>query len=83
MIIQSKKVWIADQFISAAVELEQGKITGTAYTNAYNQGATAAKYAMDLLTGAKKKSAKTEIIKVPPFAATKDTVAQIKPEDRW
>ena len=26
MIIQSKKVWIADQFISAAVELEQGKI---------------------------------------------------------
>lgn len=28
MIIQSKKVWIADQFISAAVELEQGKITG-------------------------------------------------------
>ena len=25
MIIQSKKVWIADQFISAAVELEQGK----------------------------------------------------------
>ena len=28
MIIQSKKVWIADQFISAAVELEQGKVTG-------------------------------------------------------
>ena len=29
MIIQSKKVWIADQFISAAVELEQGKITAS------------------------------------------------------
>ena len=83
MIIQSKKVWIADQFISAAVELEQGKITGTAYTNAYDQGATAAKYALDLLSGAKKKADKTEMITVPPFAATKDSVAQIKPEQRW
>ena len=28
MIIQSKKVWLADQFVPAALELEQGKITG-------------------------------------------------------
>ena len=28
MIIQSKKVWLADQFVSAALELEQGRITG-------------------------------------------------------
>ena len=28
MIIQSKKVWIADQFIAAAVEMNDGKITG-------------------------------------------------------
>ena len=28
MIIQSKKVWIADQFISAAVEPSKVKITG-------------------------------------------------------
>ena len=28
MIIQSKKVWIADQFVPAALQLEEGKITG-------------------------------------------------------
>ena len=28
MIIQSKKVWIADQFIAAAIEMNDGKITG-------------------------------------------------------
>ncbi len=28
MIIQSKKVWIADQFVPAAIQLEEGKIAG-------------------------------------------------------
>lgn len=28
MLIQSKKVWIADQFIAAVIEMENGKITG-------------------------------------------------------
>lgn len=28
MLIQSKKVWIADQFVAAAIEMENGKITG-------------------------------------------------------
>ena len=28
MIIQSKKVWLADQFIAAAIEMNDGKITG-------------------------------------------------------
>ena len=77
------KIWGFNGQKSTLALIEQGKITGTAYTNAYNQGGTAAKYAMDLLTGAKKKEAKTEIIKVPPFAATKETVTQIKAEDRW
>ena len=27
MLIQSKKVWIADQFIAAELEIENGKIT--------------------------------------------------------
>ena len=30
MIIQSKKVWIADQFVPAAIEVKDGKIVGTA-----------------------------------------------------
>ena len=28
MLIQSKKVWIADQFVAAAIEMNDGKITG-------------------------------------------------------
>ncbi|WP_263769921.1 sugar ABC transporter substrate-binding protein [Propionivibrio soli] len=77
------KIWGFNGQKSTLTLIEQGKITGTAYTNAYNQGATAAKYALDMLSGAKKKGDKTEIVTVPPFAATKDTVAQIKPEERW
>lgn len=77
------KIWGFNGQKTTLALIEQGKITGTAYTNAYNQGATAAKYALDLLTGAKKKGAQTEIVKVPPFAATKDTVPQIRTEDRW
>ena len=77
------KIWGFNGQKSTLALIEQGKITGTAYTNAYDQGATAAKYALDLLSGAKKKGDKTEVITVPPFAATKDTVSQIKPEQRW
>ena len=36
MIIQSKKVWIADQFIPAQVEMENGKIVSVAPYNAKN-----------------------------------------------
>ena len=77
------QIWGFNGQKSTLALIEQGKITGTAYTNAYNQGATAAQYALDLLSGAKKKGAKTEIITVPPFAATKASVAQIKADDRW
>jgi len=77
------KIWGFNGQKSTLALIEQGKITGTAYTNAYDQGATAAKVALDLLSGAKKKADKTEVVIVPPFAATKDSVAQIKPEQRW
>ncbi len=77
------KIWGFNGQKSTLALIEQGKITGTAYTNAYDQGATAAKLALDLLAGTKKKGDKTEVITIPPFAATKDTVAQIKPEQRW
>lgn len=77
------QIWGFNGQKSTLALIEQGKITGTAYTNAYNQGATAAKCAIDLLTGARKKGAQTDYVRIPPFAATKGTVAQIKPEDRW
>ncbi len=77
------KIWGFNGQKSTLALIEQGKITGTAYTNAYNQGAAAAKYALDLLKGTKKKGAKTEIVTIAPFAAMKDTVAQISAADRW
>ncbi len=77
------RIWGFNGQKSTLALIEQGKITGTAYTNAFQQGAMAGKYALDLLSGVKKKGDKTDLIKVPPLAATKDTVSQIKPEDRW
>ena len=43
----------------------------------------AQEYLTPLAKDAKKKGAKTDVVTIPPFAATKDTVAQIKAEDRW
>lgn len=77
------KIWGFNGQKSTLALIEQGKITGTAYTNAYNQGSSAVQYALDLLNGSKKKGATTMMITIPPFAAMKDTVAQIKVEDRW
>ena len=77
------RIWGFNGQKSTLALIEQGKITGTAYTNAFQQGAMAGKYALDLLSGVKKKGDKTDLIKVPPLAATKDTVSQIKPEERW
>jgi ABC-type sugar transport system substrate-binding protein len=77
------RIWGFNGQKSTLALIEQGKIAGTAYTNAFNQGAAAAKYAMELLTGTKKKGEKTFIMTVPPLPAMKETVGQIKAEDRW
>lgn len=76
-------IWGFNGQMSTLKLIAEGKVTGTAYTNAYAQGGTAAKYAMDLLTGNKKEAAATEEITVPPFAAMQDTVGQIADADRW
>jgi ribose transport system substrate-binding protein len=68
---------------STLVQIEQGKVFGTAYTNAYDQGATAAKLALQVLKAGTKKFSETKIVTVPPFLATKDTVSQIPAANRW
>ena len=64
---------------------EQGKLSGTAYNNCFEQGVLVANKLYDRLV--KKmgpaKAAATEIIQIPPFAATPETVKQIDAEDRW
>lgn len=77
------KIWGFNGQKSTLTLIEEGKITGSAYTNAYKQGATAAMRVIDLLTGKKSKGATTETIIIPPFAATKDSVKQIESIDRW
>ena len=36
MVIQSKKVWLADQFVPAAIEVNDGRITATSKCHLYS-----------------------------------------------
>ncbi len=79
------KVWGANGQKSTLAFIEQGKIAGTAYNNCFDQGSLVATMLLERLT--KKlgpaKAAATEIIQIPPFAATAETVKQIAADDRW
>jgi ribose transport system substrate-binding protein len=78
-------IWGADGEKKALQYIEQGKLTGTIYTNCYDQGATAARMAMYAI-GAEvdgSKFTKTPIIKMAPIVVTKSTVASIAEKDRW
>ena len=77
------KIWGFNGQTSTLIQIEQGKVTGTAYTNAYEQGAIAARMALDVLRAGTKKFTKTQVITIPPFMATKETVSQITPNIRW
>jgi len=77
------KIWGFNGQKSTLALIEEGKITGSAYTNAYQQGSTAAMRAIELLSGKRTKGATTETITIPPFPATKESVGQIQQIDRW
>ena len=77
------RIWGFNGQKSTLTLIEEGKITGSAYTNAYQQGSTAAMRAIELLTGKRAKAATTETITIPPFPATRETVGQIQQIDRW
>lgn len=79
------KIWGANGQSSTLKLIEEGKIAGTAYNDSINQGAVAGNLAMYLLTGGggPSKAPATGVIKIAPFAATKDTVGQIQPAARW
>jgi len=79
------KIWGANGQKSTLELIEQGKIAGTAYNNCYAQGTLIAEMLMERLTKhlGPSKDPETKVIQIPPFAATKETVGQIPPEDRW
>jgi ABC-type sugar transport system substrate-binding protein len=79
------KIWGANGQKSTLALIEQGKIAGTAYNNCFDQGSLIANMLYERLT--KKlgpaKDPETNIIQIPPFAATQETIKQIALEDRW
>ncbi len=81
--LKDVKIWGFNGQMSTLVQIEQGKVTGTAYTNAFEQGAIAARLALDVLRAGTKKFTKTQVVTIPPFMATIDNVSQITPNIRW
>jgi ABC-type sugar transport system substrate-binding protein len=78
-------IWGADGEKDALTMIEEGKLTGTIYTNCYAQGATTARLAMFLLSSNihPTEIPKTGVIEIAPVAVTKDNVDTIREEDRW
>ena len=69
----------------AAKVIESGDMTGTIYTNSWDEGSTAAKIAL-LMIGSEYDSAvltETPQVIMEPIVVTIDTVGTIPPEDRW
>lgn len=78
-------IWGADGEKDALSMIEEGTLTGTIYTNSWDQGSTAAKIAL-LMIGSEFDSSvlsKTPQVMMEPVVATKDTVGTIAEEDRW
>jgi len=77
--------WGLDGEKDALTMIEQGKLTGTIYTNCFEQGATALRLAEYLMTSgiSTKNVDKTGVIQIAPMVVRKENVAEIKPEDRW
>lgn len=78
-------IWGANGETKALNYIEQGLMTGTIYTNIYDQGATAARLAMMYIGGNIDTSTftQTPLIKMAPIAVTIDNVASIAEADRW
>ncbi len=78
-------IWGADGEKDALAMIEDGTMTGTIYTNSWDQGSTAAKIAL-LMIGSEYSSSvlsSTPSVMMEPIIATIDTVGDIAEEDRW
>lgn len=78
-------IWGADGEKDALEMIESGQMTGTIYTNSWDQGSTAAKIAL-LMVGSEYSYnvlSETPSVIMEPVIATKDTVGSISEEDRW
>ena len=78
-------IWGADGEKKALEYIENGKLTGTIYTNCYDQGATAARFIMYFINAEAHTAAytKTPIVKMSPVIVTSKNVHTIGPDIRW
>jgi ribose transport system substrate-binding protein len=83
--LEGMSIWGLDGEKDALTMIEEGKLTGTIYTNCYEQGASALRLAEYLMTsGISTKDIKnTGVIQIAPVVVRKENVGDIKPEDRW
>ncbi len=78
-------IWGADGEKDALQMIEDGTLTGTIYTNVWDQGETAAKMALLFIGSEYDYSVLSQTPKVmmEPIIVTIDTVGSIEPEERW
>lgn len=78
-------IWGANGETKALEYIEDGIITGTVYTNCYNQGATAARLLMMYIGSNIDTSTFTEtpVIKMPPMTVDAENVSTITEDMRW
>ena len=83
--VEGIQIWGANGETKAMEYIEQGIITGTVYTNCYDQGATALRLLMMYIGSDIDISdwEATPVIKMPPITVTKDNVDTITDDMRW
>ena len=83
--LEGMSVWGLDGEKDALTMIEEGKLTGTIYTNCFMQGELALQVVEDLLKSGKTPQdiTETQVVEVDPMVVRKDNVGEIKAEDRW
>jgi ABC-type sugar transport system substrate-binding protein len=83
--LEGMSIWGADGERDALIMIEQGKLTGTIYTNCKEEGSTALKLALYVLGSEYDTSnvSVTSVMAMQPIIATRETVGSIAEEDRW
>lgn len=83
--VEGIQIWGANGETKALEYIEQGIITGTVYTNCYDQGATALRLMMMYLGSDIDISGwdATPVVKMPPITVTKENVDSITADMRW
>ena len=83
--VEGIQIWGANGETKAMEYIEQGIITGTVYTNCYDQGATALRVMMMYLGSDIEISGwdATPVVKMPPITVTKENVDSITADMRW